>query len=144
MILAQFGFYLVVGGLSFFVDIGDFMVLRAFGMPLYLASIASFVLATIVNYFLSYILAFKRGRFARGPEIARLFAVAGVGLALNTGFVWLFLRSDLFSEVLAKIAAVPLVLAWNFLGRRIFVFRADLPEGTAALVERISGRDGRS
>lgn len=144
MILTQFGFYLVGGGLSFFVDIGAFMGLRAVGMPLYLASIASFVLATIANYFLSYVLAFKRGRFARGSEIARLFAVAGVGLALNTGFVWLFLRSDLFSEALAKIAAVPLVLAWNFLGRRIFVFRAELPEGTAAFVERISGRDGRS
>ncbi|MSP87968.1 MAG: GtrA family protein, partial [Alphaproteobacteria bacterium] len=95
LILAQFGFYLVVGGLSFFVDIGAFMGLRAVGMPLYLASIANFVLATIANYFLSYVLAFKRGRFARGSEIARLFAVAGVGLALNTGFVWLFLRSDL-------------------------------------------------
>ena len=128
MILAQFGFYLVVGGLSFFVDIGAFMGLRAVGMPLYLASIASFVLATIANYFLSYVLAFKHGRFARGSEIARLFAVAGVGLALNTGFVWLFLRSDLFSEALAKIAAVPLVLAWNFLGRRIFVFAPSYPK----------------
>ena len=118
--------------------------MRAIGIPLYLASIASFVLATIANYLLSYVLAFKRGRFARGPEIARLFAVAGVGLALNTGFVLLFLRSDLFGEVFAKIAAVPFVLAWNFLGRRIFVFRAELPEGTAAFAERISERNGRS
>lgn len=144
MIFAQFGFYLVAGGLAFFVDIGAFMAMRAIELPLYLASIASFVLATIANYFLSYLLAFKRGRFARGAEIARLFAVAGVGLALNTGFVWLFLRSELFGEVVAKIAAVPLVLAWNFLGRRIFVFRPDLPDGTAALVERVSAREGRN
>jgi putative flippase GtrA len=143
VILAQFGLYLVVGGLSFFVDIGAFVALRAIELPLYLASAASFALATMTNYFLSYLLAFKRGRFARGTELARLFVVAGIGLALNTGFVWLFLRLDLFSEVLAKIAAVPLVLAWNFLGRRIFVFRPELPDGTAVLVDRVSGRNGR-
>lgn len=141
MILAQFGSYLVVGGLSFFVDIGAFMGLRAIEVPLYLASVTSFILATVANYFLSYVLAFKRGRFARGTEIIRLFAVAGTGLALNTGFVWLFLRFDLFVEVLAKVAAVPLVLAWNFLGRRLFVFRPELPDGTAALIRRVSGHD---
>jgi putative flippase GtrA len=141
LIIAQFALYLVVGGLAFCVDIGAFMGLRAIAMPLYAASVASFVLATVANYFLSYLLAFKRGRFGRGGELARLFAVAGIGLGLNTGFVWLFLAATPLSEVGAKIAAVPLVLAWNFLGRRIFVFRAELPAGSAALVDQISGRN---
>ena len=59
----QFFLYLVVGGLSFFVDIGAFIALRAIEMPVITASVASFSLATAANYLLSVILAFERGAF---------------------------------------------------------------------------------
>ena len=127
LLFAQFRWYLVVGGTSFFVDIWSFVALTTFDVPVLAASATSFIVATLVNYYLCYKLAFIRGRFTRLDEVARLFAVAIVGLGLNTLFVWLFIAAVAFPPVAAKIAAVPLVVGWNFLGRRIFVFHAEIP-----------------
>jgi hypothetical protein len=48
----QFCLYLIVGGLSFFVDIGAFIVLRAIEVPVIPASVMCFSLATAANYLL--------------------------------------------------------------------------------------------
>ena len=68
----QFFFYLIVGGLSFFVDIGAFVAMRAIEVPVIPASISSFILATAANYLLSILLAFERGRFRRHMEMLRV------------------------------------------------------------------------
>lgn len=134
---AQFAWYLMVGGLSFGVDIGAFLALQALATPVLAASALAFAAATAANYVLSYVLAFERGRFSRGGEIRRLLIVALVGLALNTGLVWLFVTATPMPPVMAKILAVPLVLAWNFLGRRWFVFRPEMPVRTYAATEHL-------
>jgi putative flippase GtrA len=46
----QFSLYLIVGGLSFCIDIGAFVVLRSIELPIILSSVMSFSLATIANY----------------------------------------------------------------------------------------------
>jgi putative flippase GtrA len=123
----QFLLYLVVGGLSFCVDIGTFVLLQSAGVPVIPASITSFIAATGANYVLSIRLAFQAGRFRRSVEVARFLGVVLVGLALNTGFVWLFVYPFGLHPTVAKIAAVPIVLVWNYLGRRLLVFHAQLP-----------------
>jgi putative flippase GtrA len=67
----QFCLYLIVGGLSFFVDIGVFIVLRAIEVPVIPASVMCFSLATAANYLLCVVLAFERGRFRRSIETLR-------------------------------------------------------------------------
>ena len=79
----QFFLYLIVGGLSFFMDIGTFVALRTIEVPIILGS-TSFILATVVNYFLSRILAFEGGRFHRPIEMLRFLTVVLIGLGLNT------------------------------------------------------------
>jgi putative flippase GtrA len=123
----QFLLYLIVGGLSFFVDIGIFVLLRMAEMPVIPASIASFIAATGANYALSTILAFQGGRFRRHIELVRFLIVVLIGLALNTGLVWLFAYPFGVEPTLAKIIAVPMVLVWNYLGRRLLVFHDRLP-----------------
>src|SRR5712672_2265180 len=115
----QFLLYLIVGGLSFFVDIGIFVLLRMAEMSVIPASIVSFIAATGANYVLSTVLAFQGGRFRRHIELVRL--------ALNTGLVWLFVYPLGVDPTLAKILAVPIVLVWNYLGRRLLVFHDRLP-----------------
>jgi putative flippase GtrA len=123
----QFLLYLIVGGLSFCVDIATFVLLQSAGVPVIPASITSFIAATGANYVLSTRLAFQAGRFRRSVEVARFLVVVLVGLALNTGFVWLFVYPLEVDPTVAKIAAVPIVLVWNYLGRRLLVFHAELP-----------------
>ena len=123
----QFFLYLIVGGLSFFVDIGAFVALRAIEVPIILGSITSFILATAANYFLSVVLAFKGGRFHRHIEMLRFLTVVLVGLVFNTLLVWCFVYPLSIQPTAAKIAAVPIVLVWNYLGRRLLVFGNEIP-----------------
>jgi putative flippase GtrA len=126
-LIMQFLLYLVVGGLSFCVDIGAFVLLQSAAVPVIPASIISFIAATGANYVLSTRLAFQAGRFRRSVEVVRFLGVVLVGLALNTGFVWLFVYPLEVRPTVAKIIAVPIVLVWNYLGRRLLVFHAQLP-----------------
>ena len=84
----QFFLYLIVGGLSFLVEISTFVALRRAAMPVIPASVTSFIVATVANYLLSILLAFERGRFRRYVELTRFLVVVLVGLTLNTMLVW--------------------------------------------------------
>jgi putative flippase GtrA len=134
----QFVLYLFVGGLSSVVDIGGFAVMVAFGTPLVLASTVSFIIATVVNYFLSYVLAFTRGRYSQRSEVLRFWLVSLVGLLINTLIVWLVVQVFGAQPIWGKIVALPIVLVWNFVGRRLFVFSKDLPPAAVAIVSRRS------
>jgi putative flippase GtrA/SAM-dependent methyltransferase len=129
----QFCWYLVVGGLSFLADLYAFMALLMTGIPTLLASALGFMIGAVVNYWLSALLAFRAGRFGRTMEVSRLLAVALVGLGLTTALMHIFISFLHLSPVLAKVIAVPIVLVWNFLGRRWFVFHKRMPNRTAAL-----------
>lgn len=123
----QFFLYLTVGGLAFLVEISVFVALRRASMPVIPASVTSFLIATSTNYLLSVMLAFQRGRFSRHIELTRFLVVVLVGLALNTALVWLFVYPLAIPPTAAKIAAVPIVLVWNYLGRRLLVFGDEVP-----------------
>src|SRR5262249_30077188 len=137
--------YLIVGGLSFFVDIGSFIGLRAIEVPVIPASITSFSFATAANYLLSVFLAFERGRFRRSIEMLRFVSVVLVGLAFNTLLVWCFVYRLSIHPAAAKIIAVPIVLIWNYLGRRFFVFSNDIPIAVRSLLDgRETSRLGKT
>lgn len=122
---AQFGLYLIVGGLSFLFDFVVFLVMLPAGTTL--AVIVGFCAGTAMNYALSRLLAFSGGRFRRRTEVMRLLIVALIGGALTllivTVLMWLGMGS-----VAAKIVATPLAIGWNYLGRRWFVFHSEIPE----------------
>ncbi len=138
-LLAQFSWYLLVGGSAFVVEIATFIAFMLVGFHWLPASIAAFIVAQTTNYYLSYLLAFRRGRFGRTTEITRLLAVSLVGLVLNTGFVWFFIVLG-YLPLAAKITAVPFVLGWNFIGRRLFVFHKEMPELTYEVTESLVDR----
>ena len=70
-----------------------------------------------------------------------------VGLTL--GIVMALVAAGL-SPVLAKAIATVIVFAWNYLGRRLLVFHADMPERSWAFANRSLSKldehlpDGRS
>ena len=139
----QFVLYLFVGGISAVLDIGGFIALQYAGVGYLVASAVSFIAATILNYFLSYILAFTRGKHSPRDENIRFWLVSLVGLAINTLAMRLFVRVLGAPPIVGKVVAVPVVLVWNFVGRRLFVFHKDLPPATLAMVSR-RGKGGKS
>jgi putative flippase GtrA len=134
--MLQFVLYLFVGGLSFVVDIGVFVALQNAGLAVIPASVMSFIAATIANYLLCIVFAFQRGRLRRDVETLCFLAVVLTGLALNTGLVWLFVYKLSVVPTAAKVLAVPIVLIWNYLGRRVLVFGRTIPPPVRAWLRR--------
>ena len=72
--------------------------------------------------------------------MARFLIVVLVGLALNTALVWCFVYPLAIQPTVAKIGAVPIVLIWNYLGRRMLVFNDRVP---VSVQSRVDGRRAR-
>jgi putative flippase GtrA len=103
--VTQFFFYLIVGGLSFLVELATFIALPRAAMPVIPASVSSFVGATIADYLPSIVLAFQRGHHRIHVELTR-FGVYRLAIP----------------PTLTKIGVVPIVPIWNYLGSRKLVF----------------------
>jgi putative flippase GtrA len=118
--------YFFVGGAAACVDIGLFALFaKAFGWPYLQVGIASFVLATLVNYWLSVRFVFVSGqRFRRRWEVAMVFAVSLVGLGFNALVLWLCVEVAYVDLIVAKVIATGVVFFWNYFARRVLVFGA--------------------
>lgn len=131
----------MVGGVSACVDIGLFLAFaQGLGLPYLRVAAASFIIATLVNYFLSVRFVFASGqRFARRWEIVMVYLVSGVGLALNQAILFLCVEMVQLGLLLSKLMATGTVFFWNYLARRFFVFGSGRPSA------EVSGRQaGRS
>ena len=73
-------------------------------------------------------------------EVSSFLAVALFGLGLTTLLMYMLTAWVRLAGVTAKLITAPIVLAWNFLGRRFFVFQPDMPIGTADLSARLFSR----
>ena len=118
--------YLLVGGTAAAVDIGLFLLFAGhLGLPYLRVAAATFVAATLVNYLLSVRFVFVSGlRFRRRDEIALVFLVSAVGLALNQAILWACVELAGLALLFSKLAATAAVFSWNYLSRRHFVFGA--------------------
>lgn len=118
--------YFVVGGVAAVVDIGLFLLFAQYlEFPYLRVAAGTFVVATLVNYALSVRYVFVSGkRFGRRWEIALVFLVSAVGLAINQAILAgcvEYLRLPLLAS---KLVATGTVFFWNYLARRYFVFGA--------------------
>jgi putative flippase GtrA len=118
--------YFVVGGVAAVVDIGLFMLFaQALGFPYLRVAPATFVIATLVNYWLSIRFVFVSGaRFRRRWELALVFVVSAVGLLLNQAILALAVEELGAALLLAKLLATGMVFFWNYFARRVLVFGA--------------------
>lgn len=135
-ILLEFLRYAVVGGVSFVVDAGLMTLCKelffkqdptAGQMALCVA--VGFVAGLLTNYLLSSLFVFRseeqRDR-SRDPKAFFIYAAVGLigfgltelGMWIGTGLVGL----DGFWYVLVKCFVAGVVLIWNYVGRKIFVY----------------------
>jgi putative flippase GtrA len=136
--MVQFVLYSFVGVVSLCFDLGCFVLFsNGCNIPPIYATSFSFIVATSVNYWLCYKVIFL-SRPGRGIyQILRLFLVASVGLMCNTACFSIFLSMTKLSPLSIKILVIPIVMAWNFCGRKFFVFTAQIPANTKAYVAKI-------
>lgn len=120
--LFRYGF---VGGLAFLVDYGTLVLLTEFaGMHYLLAATISFILGLITNYLLSITWVFNQHKLNNRWVEFLLFAFIGVvGLGLNDAIMFLCTERCGIHYMLSKIIATAIVFFWNFLARKLILFK---------------------
>lgn len=116
--------YLAVGGTAAAVDLVLFLAFAQYlGLPYLRVAAATFVVSTLVNYFLSVRIVFVSGvRFRPRWEVALVFLVSGFGLGINQLILWLCVEKAALDLLVSKVTATGSVFFWNYFARRRFVF----------------------
>jgi putative flippase GtrA len=132
-LLYEFLRYCLVGGAAFLVDAGTLTLFREVLLPelggyrLYIATAIGFIAGLVFNYVLSLVFVFEQSKKDRAGRSAGAFAlfaligIAGLGLTelgMYAGTMLLGLH-----YLLVKTFVTAIVLIWNYLGRKILIFK---------------------
>lgn len=129
--MRQFISYFWVGGTAALVEWCSFFLLTHFaGMQYLVATVTAFILSTTVNWVLGRVFTFRNSLYAnrRLQELLLVFTVSAIGLGFNLVLMFLFvdvlrMQTD-FLKTVAKIVATGIVFVWNFLARKMFIYKA--------------------
>ena len=125
--IKQFASFAAVGGVA---TAAQYVVLVAlvhgWDVSPVLASAIGMVIGACVGYSLNYRFTFRSGKRHRDTA-PRFFAVAGVGLLLNTVIMSVCTGPLHVYYMIAQVVATGLVLLWNFGVNRMWTFRT--PDG---------------
>ena len=128
----EFMRYLLVGGSAFLVDFGVLVLFNnilpeLFGYRLYIATALGFIAGLIFNYIFSILFVFQTARdhiTGRSFQSFMVFTLIGlIGLGLTE--LGMYAGTELLGihYMLVKMIVTGIVLIWNYLGRKFFVFR---------------------
>lgn len=138
----QFIKFMEIGVLNTLIDVGTLNGLSAltgFTVPpqLLILNAISFCLAVTNSYFWNKSWTFDRGAKMVQKEFYLFIIVSLIGLLINSLIVFLgtiFLAKIAISEGalinIVKLLATFIVMIWNFVGYKIFVFRKNEPSST--------------
>ena len=124
--------YLFVGGTAALVEWGLFYlffyhVLAGAGLSglTLVATALAFALSTLYHYFLGNILVFDSGsKYNKGKELSLVFLVSIMGLVFNLMFMYVFVAWLNWQPMLAKVITSCIVVVWNYLSRKKWIFRS--------------------
>jgi putative flippase GtrA len=117
--------YFFVGGISAIIDISLFAIFAGyFKFPWFFVSIITFIIATLVNYFLSIRFVFESGsRYKKHHEILGVFIVSTLALLLNQLFLFLFIEKLNTHLLISKSLTTGMLFLLNYFGRKRFIFK---------------------
>ncbi|WP_405378183.1 GtrA family protein [Phascolarctobacterium sp.] len=126
--------YLFVGGTAALVEWGLFYIFLHYllaGLGLGITSLSmlctslAFCLSTLYHYFLGNVLVFDSGsRYERGKELTLVFAVSIMGLVFNLLLMYIFVSLLGWEPMLSKVLTSCIVVVWNYLSRKKWIFRS--------------------
>ncbi|MGO4995031.1 GtrA family protein [Jeotgalibaca porci] len=119
--LIKFG---VVGIIATVIDFVVLTILtETFGVYYLTSAAIGFIVATLFNYVASmrYVFNSRFGPHEKRKELIIFILLSVVGLGLNQFFMWLFVEFFSIFYIFSKVLATVLVMAWNFVSRKIFI-----------------------
>lgn len=126
--------YLFVGGTAALLEWALFYLLLRHllnGLGLSLTALTmgatamAFCLSTLYHYFLGNVLVFDSGsRYNRGKELSLVFLVSVMGLGFNLLLMYIFVSWLEWEPMLSKVLTSCIVVVWNYLSRKKWIFRS--------------------
>lgn len=113
--------YFFTAGIAAVVDVGGFVLLSRWGVPILPAAAGSFIVAAVVNYLLSSRFVFRSEASTR--RFLLFFAAALLGLAVNVSVTYLAATRLDLGPALAKLTGVSTAFLVNFAINTALVFR---------------------
>lgn len=126
----QFFRYCFVGAVAFLVDNGVVWLFGANGLlvdglcDILILQTVGFILGFLTNYALSKLFVFRQSaRVGKAWEFVAYLVIGIIGLGIKYALTtWVFMGWMSMHEQLANILAAVIVLAWNFIARKIALY----------------------
>lgn len=130
-LIIQFFRYTIVGGVAFIVDFLTLsivykVILKGFRYGLFVGTAVGFMVGTIVNYCLSKSIVFSKDTSRTKDTFFEflLYTVIGLfGLFFTESGMYLGVDLLKCNYAITKTIVAGIVLLWNFLARRFFVYK---------------------
>lgn len=122
----QFFRYVFVGGIATVVDWGILFLLTDFARIHHLISaVIAFTGGLITNFFLSRLLVFKanEARVNAAMEFLSYTLIGIIGLGITELILFLLTDCGQLHYMLSKVIATVIVLAWNYIARKLIVYK---------------------
>lgn len=112
--------YFFVGGTAAVINILFLYIFTdVFHLYYLISNVLSFVLGLITNYILSKRFIFKTDVGNKGLEFIIYGLIGVIGLAFDTGLLYLFTSFLGFHYMISKIFSTIIVFLWNFVARKL-------------------------
>jgi len=110
---------------TFLLDYGLLYLLQHLGLYYILAAGISFVTGITCNFILTKYFAFRgiRAPVGKTGEYGTMICISGTGLLLTLALMYLFTDCFGLPVMLSKLIAGFMVFFWNFLGRKLLLYR---------------------
>lgn len=121
--LKQLILYLIVGAIAAIVEwICFYLFFEILDINYLLATVISLIISTFANWISGKLIIFKNWErvFA---EIIKIYLTSAVGVILNLILMWLMVDRFGLLEMISKMIATCLVFAWNFLIRKLVIYK---------------------
>lgn len=120
----QLFLYLIVGSLATLVEWGAFYVLNSpLSLHYAVATALAFVLSTAANWLFGRLILFRASKQNTARELLKIYAVSIIGLLMNIAIMFVAVEKIGLSEMLSKIIATGIVFSWNFLVRKLVIYK---------------------
>ena len=117
--------YLVIGGTAALVEWGLFWIFNHYaGIHYEAATALAFLFSTTFHYCLGNIFVFNSGaRYSKSTEITLVLLVSTIGLGFNLLLMYIFVGLCGWHPMLSKMMASAIVVVWNYLSRKKWIFK---------------------
>lgn len=129
--IEQFISYFFVGGVAAIVEwVMFFIFANVLQINYFVSTVIAFIFSTTANWILGRITTFKDNntyKDKKAKEAFLVFIVSAIGLLFNLILMYLFVTvmgfDSSLGKTLSKIAATGIVFIWNFLIRKLVIYR---------------------